>query len=39
MNSAPYLILPIILLLGVQVAWTNAWVLMVIIYAVLPLVD
>ena len=39
MNSAPYYILPIILLLGTQVAWNNAWVLMVIIYAVLPFVD
>ena len=39
MNSAPYYFLSIIILLGGQIIWDHAWLLMVIIYGVLPLVD
>ena len=39
MNSSPYLVLPFIILLGTQIIWTHAWVLVVIVYALLPLLD
>ena len=39
MNSWPYLLLPLIIFISTQVVWDNAWVIMIIIYAILPLVD
>jgi len=39
MTSSPYLILPIIVLIGTQVIWTHSWILIIIVYALLPLLD
>ena len=39
MTCKPYFLLPVILLLAFNLFWHHAWIILVIIYALLPLVD
>jgi hypothetical protein len=39
MTSKPYYILLAIIVLANFTIWTNAWLTMIIIYAILPLLD
>jgi len=39
MTSIPYYLLSFITLIGYVCIWKDAWLLMVIIYAILPIVD
>jgi hypothetical protein len=39
MTSKPYYLLFLIILLAYQVVWTNSWLMLLIIYTILPLFD
>jgi hypothetical protein len=39
MTSSPYFIMPLIFLLATQIIWTHSWILIIILYALLPLLD
>ena len=39
MSGIPYFILPAVILLGTFIIFDHAWLLMVIVYAILPLID
>lgn len=39
MTSKPYYLLSLIIFLACQIVWTNSWLMILIIYTILPLFD